>query len=187
MCLKKPCGRFSTNILADFRPRLWPIFGQSFGQISAKVLVRFRPKPWPISDQKKMKLDSAHGPWRASIRRDAGVRNFFREAFPIFTGSFPKFAREAFHFLPKTKIRIQKRSRFLVEKRPKKFDAEEPRLRARSHSVPLWSVFGHDFLVSFRPRFWPPNLKPKSTNALTEIGKRSGRNPKTAIRIFRKC
>ena len=168
----KPLGRFSTKILADFRP---------------KFLVSFRPKPWPISDQKKIKLDGAHEPWRAPIRRDAGVRNLFREAFPIFTGSLPKFARDAFHFLPKTKIRIQKRPRFYGRKA-----AKEIRCRGAQIASPLAlcatvAVFRHNFVVSFRPRFWSPNWKPKSENDQTEIGKRPGRNQKTATAIYRKC
>ena len=52
-------GRFSTKTLVDFRPR---------------ILVSFRPKPWPISDQKNIHLNRAHGPWKAPLRRDAGVR-----------------------------------------------------------------------------------------------------------------
>ena len=76
-------GRFSTKTLADFRP---------------KFLVSFRPKLWPISDQKKLKLDSAHGPWRAPFWRDAGVRKFLRGAFPIFTGSLARFSTEACFF-----------------------------------------------------------------------------------------
>ena len=79
----KHLGRFSTKTLADFRP---------------KFLVSFRPKPWPISDQKKLKLDSAHGPWRAPFWRDAGVRKFLRGAFPIFTGSLARFSTEACFF-----------------------------------------------------------------------------------------
>ena len=79
----KHLGRFSTKPLADSRP---------------KFLVSFRPKPWPISDQKNIQLDSAHGPWRAPLWRDADVRKFLREAFPTFTRSLPMFASEAFPF-----------------------------------------------------------------------------------------
>ena len=69
----------------------------------------------------------------------------------------------------------------------KKSNAEGLRMRARSHYVLPVADFGHNSLVSFRARFWPPNFRAKSENDQTEIGKRPGRNRKTAMRIFRKC
>ena len=88
MSLKKPGGRFSANILADFRPRLWPIFGQSFGQISAKVLVRFRPKPWPNSDTKNVHF------WIFVLAFSENSNG----RFPISAWPFSDFGQSVFRF-----------------------------------------------------------------------------------------
>ena len=176
----KPCGRFSANILADFRPRLWPIFGQSFWSVFAQNLGRFPTK-------KKLNWTAPMGLGETPSDATLALAIFFGKPSQFSRGAFPNLRAKPFIFFRKLKSESKIGHGFMVENRPKKFDAEEPRLRARSHSEPLWSVFGHDFLVSFRPRFWPPNSRPKSDNDLAEIGKRPGRNRKTAIRIFRKC
>ena len=108
-------------------------------------------------------------------------------AFAIFFGEPSKSSREAFPnlrakpfiFCRKLKSESKIGHGFMVEKRPKKFDAEEPRLRARSHSVPPWSVFGHDFWSVFGHDFGPQTCDrnwqtpgPKSENGLAEIRKR---------------
>ena len=180
MSLKKPCGRFSANTLADFRPKLWPIFGQSFWSVFGQNLGRFPTK-------KNLNWIAPMGLGGRPFGATLAFANFYGEPSQFSREALPDFQPKLVFFLPKTKIRNQKRSRFLVENRPKKFDAEEPRLRARSQSEPPVASFRHNFLASFRPRFWPPNLRPKSENDWTEIGKRPGRNRKTAIRIFRKC
>ena len=173
--------------MAVFRQTSWPIFDQDFGRFSAKVFGQFSPKT--LADFRPKKSPIGQGPWALEtppFEATLAFPIFFGEPSQFSRGALPNLRAKPFIFCRKLKSESKIGHGFMVENRPKKFDAEEPRLRARSHSEPLWSVFGHDFLVSFRPRFWPPNSRPKSDNDLAEIGKRPGRNRKTAIRIFRK-
>ena len=104
---------------------------------------------------------------------------FFGKPSQFSRGAFPNLRAKPFIFCRKLKSESKIGYGFMVENRPKKFDAEEPRLRARSHSVPLWSVFGHDFWPVFGHDFGPQTpdrnrktLWPKSENGQAEIGKR---------------
>ena len=173
--------------MAVFRQTSWPIFDQNFGRFSAKILVRFRPKFWSVFGQnlgrfptkKTLNWIAPMGLGECPSDGTLAFAIFFGEPSKSSREAFPNLRAKPFIFCRKLKSESKIGHGFMVENRPKKFDAEEPRLRARSHSVPPWSVFGHDFWSVFGHDFGPQTCDrnwqtpgPKSENGLAEIRKR---------------
>ena len=168
----KPCGRFSANILADFRPRLWPIFGQSFWSVFGQNFGRFPTK-------KKSTWIAPMGLGEPPSDATLALAILFGKPFQFSRGAFPNLRAKPFIFYRKLKSESKSGHVFWSKSgqrnlMPRSPDCEPARILCHCgqfSATIFWSVFGHDFgpQTPDRNRTTP---WPKSENGQAEIGKR---------------